>query len=187
MVKSLILCEGGDDEAFLNIFLKALNIDKRKLNLEQLDNKSNFFKIETYKSKKIIEEIENELYHKVLFIFDSDYEKDNAKTGGFVNSEREIRKMIKEIKDEVGFDFFTDYYIMCDPITKDGNLEHLILSTLDKDPKACMENLLSCIKPYHTDSNKKILITGYKTIFKEPLYNFSHPNFTLLKEKLIRL
>jgi len=183
MVKSLILCEGGDDEAFIRLFLKSLNIDKRKIDIRKLSSKSNFFKLETYKNENILAKIDSQ-YNKILFIFDSDYKESGGKHNGFENSESSIKEMILKIKEYLEFEFYTDYYIVCDPITKNGNLEHLILSTLDKDSKKCMEDLLSCIKPYHTDSNKKILLTGYKTIFKEPLYNFSHPNFDLLKQKL---
>ena len=186
MVKSLILCEGGDDEAFLNIFLKSLNIDKRKVDIKKLSSKSNFFKLKIYQDENILAKIDSQ-YNKILFIFDSDYIESGQTNNGFDKSRISIEQMIIEIKESVGFDFYTDYYIVCDPLTRDGNLEHLILSTLDKDPKKCMKDLLDCIKPYHTDSNKKILITGYKTIFKEPLYNFSHQNFKLLKQKLQNL
>ena len=38
-----------------------------------------------------------------------------------------------------------------------------------------------------TSTEDENLITGYKTVFKEPLYNFSHQNFKLLKQKLQNL
>ncbi|SFV71321.1 hypothetical protein MNB_SV-13-74 [hydrothermal vent metagenome] len=183
MVKSLILCEGGDDEAFIRLFLKSLKSDLRKIEIKKLSSKSNFFKLKMYQDENILAKIDTQ-YNKILFIFDSDYKETGETNNGFYKSKSSIEEIIIKIKEYLGFDFYTDYYIVCNPITKNGNLEHLILSTLDKKPKECMEDLLNCIKPYHTDSNKKILLTGYKTIFKEPLYNFSHPNFNLLKQKL---
>jgi len=184
MVKSLILCEGGDDIRFINLFLKFLEINIKNIIIKKLDNKSNFFKLETYQDKNILESLENSEYDKVLFVFDSDYSKDNQVTGGFDNSEKSINKIIKELKDKLGFDFYTDYYIMCDPISKDGNLEHLIISTLNEAKQICVNELLECIETHKNYGNKKIVLSSYKTIFDEPNYNFSHKNFALLKEKL---
>jgi len=184
MVKSLILCEGGDDIGFLNLFLKFLKINSKNITIKKLDNKANFFKLKTYKDKNILKSLENGEYDKVLFVFDSDYIQDNRITGGFDNSEKSILNIITEIKDELDFSLYTDYYIMCDPITKDGNLEHLIISTLNEEKQICVNELLKCIKTHKTYGNKKIVLSSYKTIFDEPNYNFSHPNFDELKIKL---
>lgn len=183
MVKSLILCEGGDDAHFLRLLTNSLEINKRQINIKPLGSKSPFFKVETYREKNIIQMLDNGDYEKVLFIFDSDFIEDDNIYGGFENGKKEIMKIIEEleIKD------ISDFYIMCDPISKNGNLEHLILSTLNNQAKSCIENLLFCIKPFKTDGNKKILISGYKTIFKEPVYNFEHKNYNLLKEKIENL
>ena len=44
MVKKLILCEGGDDIAFLNRYLSEfLCIDKKTYEIRKMENKSNFF------------------------------------------------------------------------------------------------------------------------------------------------
>ncbi len=184
MVKSLILCEGGDDIGFINLFLKFLEINSKNITIKKLDNKSNFFKLETYKDKNILESLENGEYDKVLFVFDSDYIQDDRVTGGFVNSEKSIQKITKEIKSYLGFDLDLDYYIMCDPISKDGNLEHLIISTLNEKKQICVNQLLECIETHKTYGNKKIVLSSYKTIFDEPNYNFLHQNFKILKDKL---
>jgi len=187
MVKSLILCEGGDDIGFLNLLIKYLKIDNNKIDIKKLDSKSNFFKLETYRDKNILSKIEANQYNEILFIFDSDYKEDDSIYGGFTNSEREIKNIIAEIKEEVGFVFYTDYYIACDPKTKNGNLEHLIISTLSEEKQKCVNTLLECIKPHNTFGNKKIVLSSYKTIFDEPNYNFEHKNFDELKEKIENL
>ena len=71
MVKKLILCEGGDDIAFLNRYLSEfLCIDKKTYEIRKMDNKSNFFKKDSYST--IIQQVEANLYDKVLFVLDSD-------------------------------------------------------------------------------------------------------------------
>ena len=187
MVKSLILVEGTDDIKFINLLLKFLEINRKNIVIKQLNNKSNFFKLETYRDNNILASLENEEYDRTLFIFDSDFEDDNKKYGGFKNSEREIKRVIEDIKEELGFDFYTDYYIMCDPNSKNGNLEHLIISTLSTEKQQCVNELLECIKPHKNSGNKKIVLSSYKTIFDEPDYNFSHLNYQNLIPKLISL
>jgi hypothetical protein len=184
VVKSLILVEGADDIRFIKIFLEFLECDKKYINVKQLNNKSNFFKIETYRDKHILEDLKDENYNKLILIFDADFLDTNVKYGGFINSEREIQNMIIDIRKEIDFDFDIDYHIMCDPLTTDGNLEHLIISTLPTEKQQCVNALLECIKPYKNQGNKKIVLSSYKTIFEEPNYNFSHKNFETLRKKL---
>ena len=128
--------------------------------------------------------LDNGEYDKILFVFDADFSKDNHKTGGFKNSKRQIESIIKQIKEELEFDFYSEYHIMCDPNTKDGNLEHLIISTLSEKKEICVNNLLECISPHKHKGNKKIVLSSYKAIFDEHEYNFSHQNFDILKNKL---
>ena len=86
MVKKLILCEGGDDIAFLNRYLNEFfNIDKKTYEIRKMDNKSNFFKKEKYKT--ISQQIEANLYDKVLFVLDSDFEENDSIYGGYKNTE----------------------------------------------------------------------------------------------------
>jgi hypothetical protein len=73
MVKKLILCEGGDDIAFLNRYLSEfLCIDKKTYEIRKMENKSNFFKKDSYIT--IIQQVKANLYDKVLFVLDSDFE-----------------------------------------------------------------------------------------------------------------
>ena len=185
MVKSLFLCEGGDDIGFLNLFIKYLGL--KNIVIKKLDNKSNFFKIEIYREKKIIDMFNTRQYNKLLLIFDSDFQKDNAQTGGFENSKREIKSMIGQLKKEIKYSCDIDYCILCNPVSKNGNLEHLIISTLSQDKQKCVNDLLECIKPYKNNGDKKIVLSSYKTIFDEPNYNFRDTNFELLGYKLEQL
>ena len=120
---------------------------------------------------------------KILFVLDSDFEKNDAKNGGYNNTENSIKEMIKKL----GFEGVADYYISCDPITKNGNLEHLILSTMDATKKACVETFIKCVEGKEAHENKKIVLTGYQTIFKEAPYNFDHEHFEELKIKINEL
>lgn len=184
MVKSkiLILCEGDQDKKFLNLFYKNyLKIDSNTVEVKALGNKSNFFKDESY--TQIKKQIEIGMFYGVLFVLDSDFEKNDTTYGGYENTENNIKKTIKKLD----IDTISDYFISCDPSTKKGNLEHLILSTIDKSKKDCIETLIDCIDSMETHENKKIVLTGYETIFKEAPYNFDHQNFEELKNKIISM
>lgn len=182
MVKSLILCEGSQDVKFLSLFCKNfLKLNMKTINIKQLGNKSAFFKEESY--TQIKQQIKNGMFEKILFILDSDFEKNDNVYGGYKNTEEKIKDMIKtlDIEDK------SEYFISCDPDTQNGNLEHLILSTLPNTKKDCIKTLIDCIKDIDSDENKKIVITGYETIFKEAPYNFNHAHFEELKTKIMEL
>ncbi len=183
MVKKLILCEGGDDIAFLNKYINEfLGKNKNLFEIRKMDGKTNFFNIDKYDT--ILQQIEANLYDKVLFVFDSDFVENDSVYGGYKNSEDKIKNIIKELKIEK----ISQYFISCDPNTKNGNLEHLLLSTCEEGKKDCIGNFLKCIKPMNIEiSNKKIVLTTYKEIFKNHPYNFAHENFDELKTKLDNL
>jgi len=136
--KSLILCEGGGDVGFFNKFCSYLKlatgkngiIEIQKISQDSNTNgKSAFFKEETYSTIK--QKVDIGVYRKVLFIVDADYNQNDTKYGGFENSEQALQDIISTL----GFSDKAKYYIMCDPIEKTGNLEHLILSTIDNRKK----------------------------------------------------
>jgi hypothetical protein len=173
----LIFCEGSDDKEFINKFCNHHKIDKNSFDIQSLNNKSNFFKLDSYKGLKSEVGL---LYNKILFILDADYSNNDKVYGGFENTKEQIQKIINELN----FPIKTDYYIMCDPKTTNGNLEHLLLSTIPDKERECIEDLLKCISNKEAHSNKKIILTSYNTIFKEFPYNFNHKNFEKLKRKL---
>ncbi|MFA6761212.1 MAG: hypothetical protein WCR69_09235 [Sulfuricurvum sp.] len=177
--KKLILCEGGEDKAFLNIFIKEyLSRMASEFEVQTLNNKSNFFKSESY--NLIMQKINTGQYDKVLFFFDSDFKENDLTYGGFENSKNEIEKMIGSL----GVGSISKYYICCDPSTKNGNLEHLLLASADKNKRECLEKLLKCVGELNANSNKKIILTAYKEIFKDSPYNLDHDAFADLKDKM---
>lgn len=183
MVKKLILCEGPDDIAFFSRYISEFcSVDKRLFEIRKMNNKSAFFKKENY--NLITQQIKTNQFDKVLFILDSDFLRNDNVFGGYENTEREIEKIIKDLNIESK----ADYFISCDPITKEGNLEHLLLSTCQDNKKNCIENFITCINTMNVEnSNKKIVVTSYREIFKDHPYNLEHSNFIKLKQKIHEL
>jgi len=181
MVKSraLILCEGGNDIGFLKKFCQYLEFDMKKLDIQKVSGKSNFFKAITYST--IRQKIDRGLYSKVLFVIDSDYLKNDSTYGGFQNSTDEIGKIIKTLNIEEK----SKNFIACDPLTQEGNLEHLVLSTLEQEERDCILKLLDCVLEMDVHSDKKIVLSSYEAIFKESPYNLPHGNFDELRELLL--
>ncbi len=187
MVKSLILCEGGDDVGFLNKFCKYLKLDKKiviqKISKESLNSaKSAFFKETSYIA--IRQKIKIGQYDKILFIVDADYIENDKIYGGYESTKNELEKIILKLDFDKNK---TNYFIMCDPVKKTGNLEHLILSTIDNPKKNCIIELLDCVSQMEVHSNKKIVLSSYEAIFKESPYNLTHSNFRKLKTLLENL
>jgi hypothetical protein len=176
--KTLIICEGGEDKGFLRKFCKYLNITNIEIEIESMGGKSNLLNKNKYKNVK--QKVDAGLYDKVLFVFDSDFIKNDANCGGYENSE----KCIKTLIESLDFINIAKYYIMCDPDTTDGNLEHLVLSTIEHEKTICITTLLECINSMKTYDNKKIVLSSYENIFKESPYNLDHKFFDKLKDLL---
>jgi hypothetical protein len=181
MVKSLIFCEGGDDIGFITKLCKYLTLNMTKIDIKKMSGKSNFFKEESYEIYK--QQIEAGMYHKVLFIVDSDDIEGDAQYSGFQNTENKLKEMINKL----GIEHLATINIVCDPITTNGNLEHLLLSTIEETKKNCLTTLLSCITGMEVHSSKKILLSSYEVIFKESPYNFNHHHFNKLTAELKKL
>ena len=185
MVKSLILCEGGNDVGFLNKFCKYLNLDMQTIIIQKISTEENgsgksaFFKEETYTTIK--QKVSLGQYNKILFIVDADFKSNDAVYGGIENTKKSLRSIIETLK----FTNNAKYCVMCDSEKGTGNLEHLILSTIEETKKECINTLLKCINEMDTHSDKKIVLSSYESIFKESSYNLEHENFTELKESLL--
>lgn len=184
MVKHLIICEGSTDKVFLEELLEHLKISNIEVGFVGRDkknkNKSSIFKREKYDTIK--EEI-GTIYKSLLIVFDADYEKDNKVYGGFTNSEREIKSLI----DDLNLNNRADYYIVCDPITKNGYLESLILSTIPNEERKCIKAFIDCSRFKDKEKDKAILNQIYKLGYPNTPYNFPDDNFYDLKKKLIAL
>jgi hypothetical protein len=169
MVK--IIVEGDDDRKFIEKFFKHLEIDK--FEVEKMGGKSNLLDFEKYKKLSSQKGLK---FDKVLFLFDSDFEKDDKKCGGLVNSTKCIENLIKELNWEIKI----DYYIF------DKNLDYFLLETI-KDCKNEFDNFINCIDIVQLKPNKKPIANLYRDLYPKEPFDFSHKNFDILKQKIINL
>jgi len=187
MVKVAILHEGNakktNDNELLKLLIQELELDSDKIVFFGMGVKSNFFKSEHPSYKNLKNLIECEEINKLLFVVDADYEHNDKKHGGYKNTENALKNII----DELGFQDYSDIYIVCDPKTKEGYLESLILSTIPEQHNLCIQNFLSCSEFKSKENHKSILNQIYKIAYPNKPYDFSHENFDTLKQKLRNL
>jgi hypothetical protein len=183
MVRVAILHEGKEDKKILQLLIEKLELDINKVQYVCMDGKSNFFKLEYPKYEYLKNLIKERQINKLLFVVDADYEDKDQKYGGYQNTENELKNIIHQL----GLTEYSDIYIVCDPETKQGYLESLILSTIPDEHKDCIEHFLSCSEFKSKDNHKSILNQIYKIAYPNKPYDFSHENFDILKQKLIKL
>ncbi|WP_297440651.1 hypothetical protein [Sulfurimonas sp.] len=188
MVKKVAIFHEGKsrksaDEELLNLLIKDLQLDIERVKFFGMKSKSNFFKIDDTNYKELQHDIELENISKILFVLDADYEKNDRLYGGYSNTQREIEKIIKNLKLEDS----ADYFIMCDPKTKCGYLESFILASIPAKEKRCIEEFLDCSSFKSKENDKAILNQIYKIAYPTAPFGFSHENFDNLKEKLHNL
>ncbi len=187
MVKVAILHEGKANKSYdnklLNLLLHEINLDKDNVKFIGMGCKSNFFKkdSEGYKLLKI--NLDSEQLSKVLFVLDADNDRDDRRYGGYQNTETELRIIIKELE----LEDLSDIYITCDPVTKCGYLESLILSSIPAEQEKCINYFLECSNFKSKENHKAILNQIYKIAYPKSPYDFSHKNFDVLKSKLKKL
>lgn len=179
MSKYSVFVEGKTDKDFLCLLLDKMKLDKDKVKFFIFGNKSNFFKADDERYTGFLLDIEQEHTEKSLFIIDADDENVDKKYGGHKNTKRELTDIINSLGIAN-----SDIYIMCDSKTKTGYLESLILSSISEDQKQCIDNFLSCSKFKNKENHKAILHQIYQIAYPQAPYDFSHPNFNELKEKL---
>ena len=187
MVKVAILHEGNskktNDNELLKLLLKELNLDFNRVEFFGVGAKSNFFKSDNMSYKFLNKEINNRNISKVLFVVDADYKQNDTIYGGYTNTKIELEKTINQL----GLDGISDIYITCDPNDKCGYLESLILSSIPKEQKECIETFLECSEFKSKENHKSILNQIYKTAYPNAPFDFSHKNFDELKTKLKNL
>lgn len=155
------------------------NLPKKEIRYFNFEGKDNIFNL----SHKYYDEIEKDVKNlqridKILIIVDADNDNDPNPHRGFVASKAKLQEIIINL----AFDIPIDYYIMCDE-NKVGNLESFLLSVLDDEQKKCIDSFKNCYK--YKLSDKWTYNSFYKQM-NHP-FDFNHPNFDILKEKLTNL
>ncbi len=173
-----ILFEGKSDGNFFDDILQAYKLPIDKVIYFDFEGKDNLFNI----GHKYYDDIENDIdigrVEKLFIVADADNPKDLNPNRGYKATEDKLKEIIKDLD----FNVFIDYYIMCDE-NKEGYLESFLLSVLDKKQKKCIEDFKNCFKYELTD---KWIYNSFYKHNKYP-FDFSHPNFNQLKQKLKNL
>lgn len=166
--------------------LENLNVDAQALvDFYQMGTKSNFFKSDCVEYKTLKGRIiDSNQIKKVLFVIDADFEKDNAIYGVFLNTQKQLQQVL----DELAIESVSEIFVLCNPNSEEGHLESLLLETLPEEKRKCIECFVQCSKIKPQSFYKTILYNLHKTAYPtESYYNFKHPHFNELKQKLINL
>ncbi len=180
MVKIAIVCEGKSDKEFLKKVIAHLGFPENNASFYTLGGKSKFFDLTNKSYQDIKLEIKSGQIDNILFVVDADDEKSDMKNGGYENTQLALNALISEL----GFNLISQTYIMCDPITKTGYLESLILSTISEKQRNCISCFLNCSEFKEKENHKAILNEIYNLGYPNSPFNFKHQNFNSLKEKL---
>ncbi len=158
----------NSEKNYIKNFLKNwFDIDLDRVRFYQMSGKSELLK-KTHPNYKIMAQ---EKLKKVLFILDADddYEK--------------TQKDIKNLIDNLDIDTKMNYFISCNPETKKGAIEDLLLSALESEKlKHCYEKFIFCID--NIEYNPKTLYKKMCDITKGSPIDFEHKNLQELKNKL---
>nr|CAA6803160.1 MAG: Unknown protein [uncultured Thiotrichaceae bacterium] len=179
-MKVAILHEGTEDNALITKLITTLELDLGRVEFYRMGSKSNFFTEDHKDYRELIQLIRADQIVRVLFVVDADFQKNDQVYGGYANTLSALKKLV------VDFDIvdISQFYICCDPSTQEGNVESLLLATLDKEKKTCIDDFLAC-SDFNAKNNSKAILNGiYNIAYPEPPYNFKHEYFNELKEKL---
>lgn len=177
-----ILVEGKTDKDFIMLLLDFLALDKNKIRFFILGNKSNFFKEDNVNYEELANDVDLEQVTQSLFVLDADSPASDVKYGGYQNTQIMLEKTLKNLKLGV-----YESCIICNPKTKTGYLESLILSTIEGEHKICIDDFLNCSEFKGKQNQKAILHQIYKIAYPNTPYDLQHPNFNPLKTKLTQL
>lgn len=188
MVKVAILHEGScndktADKRLIKNLIEKLGLPNNSIVYYAFGSKNEFFKITNQNYLELKEYVAAEIIDKILFIVDADDEKDDAKYKGFENTENQLKKIINEL----GFQNIARFYIVCDPDTKTGYLESLILASLSDQKRKCIECFIECSEINPKQIHKTIINNLYTLAYPDPPYNFEHSHFDELKAELRNL
>ena len=181
MVK--IICEGKSDKNKIKEMLDFLEIHSSDDTFIIMGNKSTIFKENDARYKTLLMLIKAGKVDKILFIVDADYKKDNSIYGGYNNTKDALEILIKKLK----IQDMSDFYISCNPSSKDGYLESLLLSTVEENLKECYSEFLDCIEFKEKNQHKYIMEQLHKITSPKKPYDLMHNNFKKFRKKLIWL
>ena len=183
-----ILHEGNNDPSHDNKLLKQL-LTHLKLDVDLVDfygmsKKINFFNPDFVAYRTLKQRVEDGQVKKILFIADSDYIENDHEHNGFENTHTQLEIIIKKLEIED----ISSIYVMCDPDTKTGYLESFLLSTIPEDKRHCIKCFLECSGFKAKDGDKSVYKRIYQSV-AHPFspYQFEHPHFDELKQKLRNL
>jgi len=176
----IILHEGKDDKKYIKKICKELNIEINDENFYEMGDKSSFFKEDNINYNLLRN---NPRISKILFVLDADYEKNDSKYGGYDNCEKEIKKVRRNLK---LFDI-SDHCITCNPNTKDGYFETLFFSCVPDNLKKCYDEFMKCSGFKEKENYKTMMTKLHELASPNKPYDFDHPNFKDIKDKLIDL
>jgi tRNA nucleotidyltransferase (CCA-adding enzyme) len=175
-----IICEGTTDRDFLKLLLTHCKISENQVDFYMMGNKSSFFKPENKKYRELLPKVQADQVERILFVINADCVANDRKYGGVENTQRELDLVIHEhdIKS------ISEVFISCDPETKTGYLESLILATIPAEQCGCIENFFNCSQFKSKENHKAIVNQIYSIAYPNAPYNFEHRYFDALKKKL---
>ncbi len=176
-----IICEGKTDKKFILALLSHIGIEDKAGDFEIMGCKNNFFEIQKY--KMITQLVDSDQLKRLLFVLDADYEENDSRYGGYELCHKEINNLI----DKLGLSSVSDVIIIRDYKTNSGYLESLIFSTLSEEQKSCITHFWDCSNFMSKENHKSIINQIYKMGYPNEPYNYEHPNFNELKDKLQKL
>jgi len=181
MVK--IICEGVGDVKNIKKVLDFFNIEYIDDMFIYTNGKSFLVnsKSEVYDTLK--KQLEIGQVDKILIIADVDDSKNDEKLCGEKNTISKIEKL----QEELNIQGKSDYFLACDPQTRKGYFESLLLSTVDEEVKKCYEEFRICSGLNSKATDKNIMSELHNLTKPDKPYDFNHQNFDELKEKLIKL
>jgi len=183
MSKVAIFCEGQTDIQFLMTLVEYLRLKKNDIAPYIMGGKSSFFDIASKRYTNVKFRIESDEIERILFVLDADDSQKDAIYGGYKNTKSELSKIITQL----GFQDISQIYIMCDPITENGNLESLILSTFETQKRECINRFLDCSQLLSKVDHNRVVYEIYNMLYPNEPYNFDHPNFDSLRTELNNL
>lgn len=189
MVKAAIFHEGDNNDTYDKMLIKSLlanlELDESFIHFTGFGSKSNFFKTDSSKYSLLKQQVEAGQIDKILFIVDSDYKENDTIYSGFENTENSLKRIINELD----FQDIARFYIVCDPVSREGYLESLILASLPEAKRKCIECFVECSE-MNKKNHKRIIYDLCKIGYPDsptPHYNFGHLHFDELKAKLKKL